>query len=105
MHQTMLVLIAEQLVIFTNIMFLLILLLLLYIKKGDFACDFPSLIGRDEYYGGLGGEFTISTRSLTSGTKVLRHEMGHNFASVGEEYEGGNLSFFLSFFLSIFLYY
>lgn len=64
---------------------------------GAFACDFPSLIGRDEYYGGLGGEFTISTRSLTSGTKVLRHEMGHNFASVGEEYEGGSAYFGANF--------
>ena len=44
--------------------------------------DFPTLIGNNPYYGGLGGEFTISTSSPTSGTVVLRHEMGHNFASV-----------------------
>jgi hypothetical protein len=54
------------------------------------TCDFPTLIGNDAYYGGLGGEFTISTSSKTSGTLVLRHEMGHNFASVGEEYDGGS---------------
>jgi hypothetical protein len=54
------------------------------------TCDFPTLIGNDPYYGGLGGEFTISTASPTSGTVVLRHEMGHNFASVGEEYDGGS---------------
>ncbi|KAI9362932.1 IgA peptidase M64-domain-containing protein [Zopfochytrium polystomum] len=58
-------------------------------KTGAYAYDFPSLIGNDDFYGGLGGEFTISTRSPTSGTVVLRHEMGHNFVSVGEEYDGG----------------
>ncbi|KAI9199331.1 IgA peptidase M64-domain-containing protein [Polychytrium aggregatum] len=58
---------------------------------GPHACDFPSLIANDEYYGGLGGEFTISTRSKTSGTVVLRHEMGHNFVNVGEEYDGGEV--------------
>jgi len=51
--------------------------------------DYPTLIGNDDYYGGLGGEFTISTRSLTSGTIVLRHEYGHNLVNVGEEYDGG----------------
>ena len=35
------------------------------------GCDFPSLIGNDLYYGGLGGEFTISTSSDTSGTALL----------------------------------
>ncbi|KAK9764795.1 hypothetical protein K7432_007412 [Basidiobolus ranarum] len=54
-----------------------------------YQCDFPSLIGNDDFYGGLGGEFVISTRSETSGTIVLRHEMGHNFVEVGEEYDGG----------------
>ncbi len=46
---------------------------------GLFACDFPSLIGNDDFYGGLGGEFVIATRSETSGTIVLRHEMGHKY--------------------------
>jgi hypothetical protein len=59
-------------------------------STGANACDFPSLIGNDPYYGGLGGEFTISTQSPTSGTLVLRHEMGHNFINVGEEYDGGS---------------
>ncbi|KAJ3267888.1 hypothetical protein HDU76_011566, partial [Blyttiomyces sp. JEL0837] len=59
------------------------------LSTGLYACDFPTLIGNDDYYGGLGGEFTISTRSETSGTIVLRHELGHNFISVGEEYDGG----------------
>jgi hypothetical protein len=58
---------------------------------GPNACDFPSLIGNDLYYGGLGGEFTITTQSPTSGTVVLRHEMGHNFINVGEEYDGGQV--------------
>lgn len=55
------------------------------------GCDYPSLIGNDDFYGGLGGEFVIGTRSKTSGTTVLRHEMGHNFVSVGEEYDNGGV--------------
>jgi len=55
------------------------------------GCDYPSIIGNDEYYGGLGGEFVIGTRSPTTGTVVLRHEMGHNFVDVGEEYDGGGV--------------
>lgn len=62
-------------------------------QVGPDACDFPTLIGNDDYYGGLGGEFTISTRSPTSGTIVLRHELGHNLISVGEEYDGGTAYF------------
>lgn len=59
-------------------------------KTGPSGCDFPVLIGNSEYYGGLGGEFAISTSSVSSGTVVLRHELGHNFGSVGEEYDGGS---------------
>ena len=55
------------------------------------GCDFPSIIGNDEYYGGLGGEFVIGTQSKTTGTVVLRHEMGHNFVNVGEEYDDGSV--------------
>lgn len=58
---------------------------------GNYACDYPSVIGNDDYYGGLGGEFVIATRSETSGTIVLRHEMGHNLIKVGEEYDGGEV--------------
>jgi len=54
-------------------------------------CTFPTAIGNDEYYGGLGGEFVISTRSLTTGTVVLRHEQGHNYGRIGEEYDGGQV--------------
>ncbi len=53
------------------------------------ATDFPILIANDDFYGGLGGEFAISTRSRRSGLIVLRHELGHNFGEVGEEYDGG----------------
>jgi len=53
------------------------------------ACDYPVVIANDPYYGGLGGEFAISTSSETSGSVVLRHELGHNFGRVGEEYDGG----------------
>jgi len=56
---------------------------------GPGGCDYPSLIGNDDYYGGLGGEFVISTKSNRTGTVVLRHEMGHNFVNVGEEYDNG----------------
>ncbi|KAH7036594.1 IgA peptidase M64-domain-containing protein [Linnemannia elongata] len=58
---------------------------------GQYACDFPSLIGNDPYYGGLGGEFVISTSSNKSGTIVLRHELGHSLIDVGEEYDGGQV--------------
>jgi hypothetical protein len=58
---------------------------------GTSGCDYPSLIGNDDFYGGLGGEFVISTRSNRTGTVVLRHEMGHNFVDVGEEYDNGQV--------------
>jgi len=58
---------------------------------GPSGCDYPSLIGNDNYYGGLGGEFVISTKSERTGTVVLRHEMGHNFINVGEEYDNGQV--------------
>ncbi|KAJ1514249.1 hypothetical protein HMI55_004031 [Coelomomyces lativittatus] len=58
---------------------------------GNELCDFPSLIANDDYYGGLGGEFVITTRSPTSGVMVLKHEMGHNFIQVGEEYDDGQV--------------
>lgn len=51
--------------------------------------DFPILIANDDYYGGLGGRYAITTRSEKSGIVVLRHELGHNFGVVGEEYDGG----------------
>lgn len=60
---------------------------------GPLGCDYPSLIGNDNYYGGLGGEFVISTKSNNTGTVVLRHEMGHNFVNVGEEYDDGSAYF------------
>jgi hypothetical protein len=57
---------------------------------GPNACEYPTIIGNDPYYGGLGlcyvcsffdllgGEFTVSTSSPTSGTVVLRHEWVSN---------------------------
>lgn len=51
--------------------------------------DYPILIANDDYYGGLGGRYAITTRSVESGKIVLRHELGHNFGEVGEEYDGG----------------
>jgi hypothetical protein len=58
---------------------------------GTNACDYPALLANDDFYGGLGGEFVISTRSERTGTVVLRHEMGHNFIDVGEEYDDGQV--------------
>ncbi|KAG4065778.1 hypothetical protein HA402_012456 [Bradysia odoriphaga] len=58
-------------------------------SMGPGGCDYPSLIGNDDYYGGLGGEFVISTKSNRTGTVVLRHEMGHSFINVGDEYDNG----------------
>lgn len=55
------------------------------------ATDYSILIANDNYYGGLGGEYAISTRSVESGSVVLRHELGHNFGEVGEEYDGGQV--------------
>jgi len=42
---------------------------------GTSGCDYPSIIGNDDFYGGLGGEFVISTKSNRTGTTVLRHEV------------------------------
>jgi hypothetical protein len=53
--------------------------------------DYPILIANDKFYGGLGGEFAITTSSPESGSMVLRHELGHNFGDVGEEYDGGQV--------------
>lgn len=53
--------------------------------------DYPIVIANDDFYGGLGGRYAISTRSPQSGMIVLRHELGHNFGEVGEEYDGGSV--------------
>jgi hypothetical protein len=53
------------------------------------ATDYPIVLANDEYYGGLGGRYAISTRSEATGLIVLRHELGHNFGEVGEEYDNG----------------
>ncbi|KAI0238441.1 hypothetical protein L0F63_006245 [Massospora cicadina] len=49
---------------------------------GSAICDFPSLIANDDFYGVSAGR---------SGTVVLRHEMGHTFDEIGEEYDGGEV--------------
>lgn len=51
--------------------------------------DYPVIVANDDFYGGLGGRYAITTRSRESGRVVLRHELGHNFGNVGEEYDGG----------------
>jgi hypothetical protein len=55
------------------------------------TADYPIVVANDNFYGGLGGRYAITTRSLTSGSMVLRHELGHNFGNVGEEYDGGQV--------------
>ncbi|MBI3928560.1 MAG: hypothetical protein HY319_23680 [Armatimonadetes bacterium] len=55
------------------------------------ATDFPILMANDDFYGGLGGRYAITSRSENSGSMVLRHELGHNFGNVGEEYDGGGV--------------
>jgi hypothetical protein len=55
------------------------------------ATDYPIILANDEFYGGLGGEYAITTRSVESGIVVLRHELGHNFGQVGEEYDSGGV--------------
>ncbi|MGE3974197.1 MAG: M64 family metallopeptidase [Bdellovibrionales bacterium] len=53
--------------------------------------DYPILLGNDPFYGGLGGQFAITTSAPLNLTTVLRHELGHNFGRVGEEYDGGQV--------------
>lgn len=57
------------------------------------ACDQAVLLGNDELYGGLGGEFTITTSSAANGVIVARHELGHSLIKVGEEYDGAEAYF------------
>lgn len=57
----------------------------------DVNTDYPIIIANDKFYGGLGGRYAITTSSKTSGAMVLRHELGHNFSNVGEEYDGGQV--------------
>jgi hypothetical protein len=54
-----------------------------------YDCDFAVILANDEFYGGLGDRIAIISASHTSGALALRHELGHNFADVGEEYDGG----------------
>lgn len=58
-------------------------------SKDKDACDQAVILGNDELYGGLGGEFTITTSSTANGIVVARHELGHSLIEVGEEYDGG----------------
>lgn len=53
--------------------------------------DYPVIIANDNFYGGLGGRYAITSSSRESGKIVLRHELGHNFGNVGEEYDGGSV--------------
>ena len=53
--------------------------------------DYPILVANDKFYGGLGGAFAITTSAPLNITTVLRHELGHNFGRVGEEYDGGQV--------------
>lgn len=58
------------------------------------GCDYAIIVGNDPYYGGLGGQFAITTSSVRSGTVVLRHELGHTLGDLGDEYDGAEGSYF-----------
>eukprot|EP00736_Rhodelphis_marinus_P004808 Rmarinus@m.12493 len=51
--------------------------------------DYAVILVNDPYYGGLGDDIAIISSSPTSGALALRHELAHNFADVGEEYDSG----------------
>lgn len=53
------------------------------------GCDYGIIVGNDPYYGGIASGFSTTTSSKTSGSVVLRHELGHAIGGVGEEYDGG----------------
>ncbi len=53
------------------------------------TANYPIILANDDFYGGLGGRYAITTRARVSGPIVLRHELGHNFSNVGEEYDDG----------------
>jgi hypothetical protein len=55
------------------------------------ATSYPIVIANDDFYGGLGGKYSISTSSVRSGLIVLRHELGHSIGLVGEEYDDGQV--------------
>lgn len=63
------------------------------LKLSGWNTDYPIVLANDDFYGGLGGRYAISTRSVRSGLLVLRHELGHNFGQVGEEYDNGSAYF------------
>ena len=52
-------------------------------------CDYLVIMAHDRFYGGLGDDIAIVSSSPTTGAIGLRHELGHNFADIGEEYDGG----------------
>eukprot|EP00946_MAST-07B_sp_MAST-7B-sp1_P003091 g3091.t1 len=54
-----------------------------------FKPDFIVILAHDQFYGGLGDEIAIISSSPTTGGIGFRHELGHNFADIGEEYDGG----------------
>lgn len=61
-------------------------------KEACKGCDRATLIllANDDWYGGLGDDAVIATKSATSGALALRHELGHVLGDVGEEYDGGD---------------
>ena len=54
-----------------------------------FKADYIVILAHDVYYGGLGDDIAIVSSSSVTGQIGLRHELGHNFADIGEEYDGG----------------
>ena len=46
--------------------------------------DIPVVIINSEIYGGSGGEIAVAT---SGAPEIVAHEIGHSFASLGDEYE------------------
>ena len=49
-------------------------------------CDMPMLLVNDPLYGGSGGSVLVVSKS-SSATEITRHESGHTFGGLGDEYE------------------
>ena len=54
------------------------------------GCDVAIILVNDPFYGGLGDEVAILSASKSTGMISMRHELGHIFADIGEEYDGGD---------------
>lgn len=54
--------------------------------------DVASLIVNDTVYGGSGGHYLLASLT-TSSAEIANHEIGHNFANLGDEYSSAYLGY------------